>query len=97
MIELILKSFAIIFSFTLHSLHVHFSQFSEKTMRHIRIERERERDGIMDMVEIAFSLVFSKLIKLNLIIMVSHFAAAALSSLFMLKIALVANDEDNIM
>lgn len=64
-------------------------------MRHIRIERER--DGIMDMVEIAFSLVFSKLIKLNLIIMVSHFAAAALSSLFMLKIALVANDEDNIM
>lgn len=95
MIELILKSFAIIFSVTLHSLHVHFSQFSEKTMRHIRIERER--DGIMDMVEIAFSLVFSKLIKLNLIIMVSHFAAAALSSLFMLKIALVANDEDNIM
>ena len=52
---------------------------------------EWKGDGIMDMVEIAFSLVFSKLIKLNLIIMAA--AAAALSSLFMLKIALVANDE----
>lgn len=46
------------------------SQFSEKTMR--GISHWKRGDGIMDMAKWAFSLVFSKLIKLNLIIIVSR-------------------------